>query len=236
MRTNLILIDYENVKPEAEALSRLDAEHVKVIVFVGANQKAITFEVADIVQRMGARAEYVQVSGNGPNALDFHIAFYIGQLAAQDPSVHFHIISKDKGFDPLVKHLNDTGRSAARSSDVHNILGKPEGTKSPAKKPTAKPPTKKLPAKKPVAKPASAKSPAEKLAVIDIFLKKSGACKPRSVKTLSSTINALFQKQLSEEEISTLLNALQTTGVIKVDGTTISYEFETSNKTAKQNP
>lgn len=36
LRTNYVLIDYENVQPEA--LSVLDAEHFKVIVFVGAQE------------------------------------------------------------------------------------------------------------------------------------------------------------------------------------------------------
>jgi len=51
---------------------------------------------------MGERAEYVRISGNGSNALDFHIAFYIGQLAAHEPDAYFHIISKVTGFDPLI--------------------------------------------------------------------------------------------------------------------------------------
>ena len=35
------------------------------------------------MQRLGpARAEYVEISGNGPNALDFHIAYYIALTGA----------------------------------------------------------------------------------------------------------------------------------------------------------
>ena len=55
------------------------------------------------MQSLGADAEYVRIEGNGPNALDFHIAFYIGNIAAKDPDCYFHIISKDTGFDPLIK-------------------------------------------------------------------------------------------------------------------------------------
>ena len=57
------------------------------------------------MQRLGENAEYVKMGGNGSNALDFHIAFYIGQLAERGPNAYFHIISKDSGFDPLIKHL-----------------------------------------------------------------------------------------------------------------------------------
>ena len=66
VRTNYVLIDYENVQPEA--LSILDAEHFKVIVFVGATQAKVTFETAAALQRMGSKAEYIKISGNGPNA------------------------------------------------------------------------------------------------------------------------------------------------------------------------
>ena len=83
MRTNYVLIDYENVQPSA--LSVLEKEHFKVIVFVGASQVKVSFDVAAQLQRLGPSATYVKISGNGPNALDFHIAFYIGQLASVEP-------------------------------------------------------------------------------------------------------------------------------------------------------
>jgi len=119
LRTNYVLIDHENV--QIEALPGLDAEHFKVLIFVGANQNKLAYEIVAPVQKMGTRAEYVKISGNGSNALDFHIAFYIGQLATQDPKAYFHIISKDKGFDPLIQHLRSKKISIARSSSIADI-------------------------------------------------------------------------------------------------------------------
>ena len=103
MKTNYILIDYENVQPKNLAI--LNGHPFKVIVFVGANQAKIPFDVASSLQALGNNAEYIKIAGNGPNALDFHIAFYVGKLAERDPNCYFHIISKDTGFDPLIKHL-----------------------------------------------------------------------------------------------------------------------------------
>jgi PIN domain len=54
-------------------------------------------------------------------ALDFHIANYIGKLSAAHPDASFHIISKDKGFDPLIKHLQDQKISCSRSASVLEI-------------------------------------------------------------------------------------------------------------------
>jgi hypothetical protein len=200
LRTNYVLIDYENVQPEA--LSVLDAEHFKVIVFVGASQTKVTFEAAAALQRMGSKAEYIKISGNGSNALDFHIAYYIGQLAAGDPTAYFHIISKDSGFDPLIQHLKTKKVFAARSRDVGDI---------------------------PLAKAGNAKSPPEKLAVIVANLQQRGASKPRTVKTLSSTISAIFQKQLTEQELGSLLKELETKGYVTVNETKVSYALPPSN-------
>lgn len=198
MRTNYVLIDYENVQPEA--LSILDAEHFKVIVFVGATQTKVTFETAAALQRMGNKAEYIKISGNGPNALDFHIAFYIGQLAAEDPTAYFHVISKDTGFDPLIQHLKTRKLFAARSRGVGDI---------------------------PLVKVANTKTPDEKLAVIVANLRQRGASKPRTVKTLSSTISSIFQKQLLEEELESLLGELQAKGLLAVNGAKVTYMLPT---------
>ncbi|BBN88436.1 PIN domain-containing protein [Azospira sp. I09] len=194
MRTNYVLIDYENVQPEAMAV--LNKEHFKVIVFVGANQAKVTFEVASVLQQMGERAEYIKISGNGSNALDFHVAYYIGALASKEPDAYFHIVSKDTGFDPLITHLKTRKIFACRSKDVTDI---------------------------PIVKASNSKSPSEKIAVIVADLKRRGASKPRAVKTLTSTISSMFQKQLPEQELQSLLNELKEQGLITVAGTKVSY-------------
>jgi len=194
LRTNYVLIDHENV--QIEALPGLDAEHFKVLIFVGANQNKLAYEIVAPVQKMGTRAEYVKISGNGSNALDFHIAFYIGQLATQDPKAYFHIISKDKGFDPLIQHLRSKKISIARSSSIADI---------------------------PLLKASNAKTATEKIEVIVGNLKQRGSAKPRTIKTLSSTISSLFQKQLADEELTSLLAELQGKGWILTTENKVSY-------------
>lgn len=196
MKTNYVLIDYENVQPEAMAV--LNQEHFKVLVFVGANQAKVTFEVALALQQMGDRAEYIKISGNGSNALDFHIAFYIGVLAEIEPDAYFHIVSKDTGFDPLIQHLKGKKILACRSKDVTEI---------------------------PIVKAACSRSPIERLEVVVADLKRRGASKPRKLKTLGSTINSIFQKQLSEQEIDVLLASLQKDGYVTVTESGISYSL-----------
>lgn len=198
MKTNYVLIDYENVQPEMMAV--LGEEHFKVIVFVGANQAKVTFEVAAALQQMGDRAEYVKISGNGSNALDFHIAYYLGQLSSRETDAYFHIVSKDTGFDPLIQHLKANKILVSRSKDVTEI---------------------------PIVKAATSKSPTDRLGVVISDLKRRGSAKPRKIKTLGSTISAIFQKQISEQEVAALMTALQKQGVVTVNDTKVSYSLPT---------
>ena len=54
-------------------------------------------------------------------------------------------------------------------------------------------------------------------------LQQRGSAKPRTLKVLSSTINSLFQKSLTDEELTSLLESLQRQGIISVTGTKVSY-------------
>jgi hypothetical protein len=49
--------------------------------------------------------------------------------------------------------------------------------------------------------------------------------RPRTLKTLGSTINALFQKQLTEHDVTGLIGKLQAQGVVTVTGTKVTYEL-----------
>lgn len=119
MKTNYVLIDYENVQPSNLAL--LASEFFRVIVFIGANQAKLPVALVTAMQTLGSRARYVQISGSGPDALDFHIAYYIGRLSSEDDGAWFHIISKDTGFDPLITHLKTQGVNARRSATLDGI-------------------------------------------------------------------------------------------------------------------
>ena len=82
-RPNIILIDFENVQPAS--LELFAAERFHIVVFVGAKQARLPFEIVESIQKLGSQAEYVKISGIGPNALDFHIAYCIGAMSTTDP-------------------------------------------------------------------------------------------------------------------------------------------------------
>jgi hypothetical protein len=119
MRTNYVLIDYENVKVRSLAL--LHEEHFHVKVFLGPNNTKVPVALVLSMKAMGQRAEFVTLKTMGRNALGFHLAYYLGSLAAVDETAFFHIISGDCGFDPLLRHLNTMNIHVARFESIERM-------------------------------------------------------------------------------------------------------------------
>lgn len=63
----------------------------------------------------------------------------------------------------------------------------------------------------------------EKIVLIVEDLRKRGAARPRTIKTLSSTIAGLFKKKLTEHEIVALVETLRLRGIIAVNETKVTY-------------
>jgi hypothetical protein len=215
-RPNFILIDFENVQPKDIEL--LAGGPYKIKVFLGAAQTKVPTELALSLQPFGTDAEYIQIQGNGSNALDFHIAFYIGQLAAHIPDAFFHIISKDAGFDPLIKHLKSKSIYCARSAKVSDIplLKSSQNFKS------TETPTKDE--EQPVQKVLTPTVKSKVDSVIEKLISQK-ASKPRSLKTLGSTIKAHFANQLAENDLRHLINILTQRGIVKVLDGKVTYKL-----------
>lgn len=197
MRTNIVLIDFESVQPSS--IAALEEDHYRVMVFVGATQAKLPFDVVLAIQRMADRAEYVKISGAGPNALDFHIAYYIGKLAAQDPTAFFHVISKDTGFDPLIRHLKTQHIFAARSATIDDI---------------------------PLVKAAGNQSAAERARVFVQQLRQPKSTKPRTDKTLSRSIATFFTKQkLTDADVAAVVASMQKSGHVRVVDGKVAYSL-----------
>ena len=196
IKTNYVFIDYENVQPSTFSLP--NEYPFKVILFVGANQTKISIELAASMQELGNCAEYVRIEGNGKNALDFHVAFYLGRLFEKDPNGYFHIISKDSGFDLLIKHLRDKKVLIQRHSQINDI---------------------------PILKISNSKTLSEKIDAIVIFLTNRGNAKPRKIATLTNAINALFMKTLDADELDKLTKELIRKNLIVIEDGKVHYKL-----------
>lgn len=197
-RTNYVLVDFENVQPKDIEL--LKDGPFKVKIFLGPNQSKIPISLAASLQALGENAEYLVLEVAGKNALDFHIAYYIGVLSATEPAAFFHIISKDTGFDSLLKYLKRKKVFAQRSACIADI---------------------------PYFKPVLPAAPNAQVEAVIADLIRRKASKPRTQKTLLSTLNALFKKELTEQQLAALFAALCERGVVKSEGTKVSYALPT---------
>jgi hypothetical protein len=197
-RTNYVLVDFENVQPKDIGL--LKDGPFKVKVFLGPNQSKIPVALAASLQSLGESAEYIILETAGNNALDFHIAYYIGALSASEPTAFFHVISKDSGFDPLLKYLKGKKVFALRSTCITDI---------------------------PYFKPSLPATPEAQVEAVIADLVRRKAAKPRTQKTLLSTLHALFKKGLSEQQLTGLFAELCKRGIVRVEGTKVSYALPT---------
>jgi len=146
------------------------------------------------VVRLGRR-RVVGVAADVRNALDFHIAFYLGELLTKDPTAVFHVIAVDGGYDPLLRHLQDRKAHARKYKSIAEI---------------------------PHVRAANSKTLSEKVAfVVESLADREG--RPATVKTLSSTIECMFPNGLEEGVCGQVIQAMQSSGFITVNGTKVSY-------------
>lgn len=195
MKTQIILVDWENVQPEL--LPALNLDGTKVLVFVGPQQHKLPFAMVEAVQKLGDKAQYVKVSKQGRDALDMHIAFYLGRLSAEPADVYFHVIAKDSDYDPLIAHLKDLKVGAAKWPDLASI---------------------------PILKRAAANTPKDQLTASVDWLGERKANRPKTLKTLTNSLKtSAFAGRLDDDEISVILDGLVQRGFITVQGQKIGY-------------
>lgn len=215
MKTHYVLIDYENV--QVKSLALLKGEHFRVRVFLGPKNLKLHRELVFAMQAFGDRGEYIVLEAHGKDALDFHIAYYLGVLAVADPTGFFHVISKDTGFDPLLQHLKARGVSAARSTSIEampcfsQVI---DANRAPGER-----------------KPKHVSvDDMIKIAVDDLIKRK--AARPRTPKTLWSTIHARCGKELPAADIDAVYEALVKRGYVKVEGAKVTYALPAAQESS----
>jgi hypothetical protein len=195
MTQKLLLVDFENV--QQVDLARLD-ESYQIIIFVGANQKSVPIELVANAQKLGNRIEWQRVDANGSNALDFFIAYQLGRVLEKSPQLHCIVLSKDKGFDPLLRHLNKIGLKCKRLNSLLEL--DPKATQADESNPNYK-------------------------RVVELLGKSEKKGRPRKIKTLSQHISSMFQKKINQAEIDRIIDILFANKLISETNGVITYEF-----------
>jgi hypothetical protein len=129
---NHVFVDFENVH-RIDA-SVIGAQSVNIIILLGARQTKLDTALVEKMMEHAASVQLVRLTSSGRNALDFALAYYLGRAVSADPTGHFHIVSKDTGFEPLIEHLRSRHIHAQRHNDFTTLT-----FSGPAKPPTAPP-------------------------------------------------------------------------------------------------
>jgi hypothetical protein len=154
---NHVFVDFENV--HQIDLSIIGDKSVSFMLLVGASQTKFNVELVEKLMERAASIQLERLKSSGKNALDFALSFYVGRAVAADPTGYFHIISKDKGFDPLIEHLRSRNIRARRHNDFAELSftapPKPAAIKSPSAGSPSVPPKAQIAPKNAAAKPRS---------------------------------------------------------------------------------
>lgn len=157
------------------------------------------------------------------NALDFYIAFYMGQVMPREPfNSHCVILSKDHDYDPLVLHVQKQfGKDRCERVESYEELAKRLGLSIKPQE------TKKVAAtKKPTPQPAKATKKATPQKAFDLQktlekakanLKGRSNNRPSTKAKLQNTLKSWFTaEKLTDADIQSLIDSLQKTNILEV--------------------
>lgn len=197
MKQNYLLVDYENLS--TIDLSILQAD-MKVVLFLGETSK-IKADYLNKIIKKGNRIELIKISGSGHNAVDFHIAWFIGACSEREPGASFSILSRDTGYDPLIKFLSSMGIQCSR---VDGTGAAPESVTLP--------------------KDSKETEVDKKVESIKKQLIKSGKDKrPKTAKRFEAFVKS--HGKYDEKTVTAIINRMFAGNLIAIQGDNIQYHF-----------
>jgi len=122
-------------------------------------------------------------------------ALVTGERICKSPQAELVILSNDKGFDPLVRHLVSRGFKCRR-----------DGQARPAPAP-------------------GSPLPAHAQAVADLLKRSEKSKRPRKRTTLHNFLATHFQKKLTAEEVKKAVEHLLEAGLIAGTEAAVTYDF-----------
>jgi len=185
---NHVFVDFENVH-EID-LSVIGNKAVSFTLLLGAKHSKLEVGLVEKMMEHASSVRMLRLSSPGKNALDFTLAYYLGQAAITDPVGYFHIVSKDKGFDPLVEHLRSRHLHVRRHDNFSTLT---------------------------FSAPTKATSQQEELfpRVLD-HLRKNKTSRPKRKRTLLANLLAFSGKLATEPQVLAVIDQLQKDGHIKI--------------------
>ena len=188
---NHIFVDYENIKSVDPAIFGI--EKATFTLVLGPQNRALDVSLIELMLTRAAAVELIRLSEAGRNAVDFALVYYLGRKVASDSASHFHLISKDTGYDPLIEHLRSRHLRVRRHEDFAALLlaVKKIGTATPSR--MAEP------------SPGKAAAPATEnpFARVLLYLRRNAGNRPKRKATLVRQLSSQVLREFRSRRSST---------------------------------
>jgi len=197
----IILVDFENI--QKFDFDHIDTTHTDIAIFVGKSQNKIPFSLVEKAQTFGERLAWVKIAGDGKNNLDFHLAFELGRLSERmDKDVELIILSKDSGYDSLIRYINELGIKTKRIANPAEL--------SDSKK----------------------QLPSSNFTnyIVNNLNKIDGQKRPRTLKTLKKHVESLLRDKAGSNEIEAILEEMFIRGLLSEVNNRLKYTFDASEE------
>ena len=195
-----IYVDYENMGN----IKTLPTIEGKYFFFIGDKQNSIPKSL--VLASNTNEIEWVEIGGDGKNALDFHIAYYLAKNDMLEDVTHY-VLSKDKGFDPLISFINKQQKTKVkRVVSINDISNKEVKNQEEH-----------------IANSGIQEKCDKLIKNLESIAKNK---RPKSEKTLKAHINSLFKNELKDNDVQKLLDHLYRKNMIsKGNNNRLSYSI-----------
>ncbi|HLP02775.1 MAG TPA: PIN domain-containing protein [Opitutaceae bacterium] len=223
--TNHVFVDFENVHAIDPAV--FGHKSVSFTLLLGPGQKKLDAALVEQLLNHVGTVELVRLAEPGKNALDFALAYYLGRAVQSDPLGFFHIVSRDKGFDPLVEHLRHRHVHARRHNDFGKlhfngddkvVTGSPAPTGAQFTSKPGAPALAAAPKELAVAPaPPSAAHLSEQAQLLLEYLRRNAKNRPGKESTLVRHTRSFFADKITEAESKVLIAELHAAKFLIID-------------------
>lgn len=211
---HFIFVDYENVK--ITDLNPLVGHPCQVTLLLGAQQKSVPTSLFVSAAKLPGQVSHVEVGSSGRNALDMTLAYYLGRAIERELRGQYHVISKDKDYDPLIAHLHAQGYSVTRHESLATLPFLKAVRKAPSHpvpKAAPAPRVRKAPAPAPI--PAPVPSRFDKL--VASLGNPANKTRPTTQKRLQAYVKNELGKDATDAQVADVTGQLQTLGTLSID-------------------
>ena len=225
---NHVFMDFENV--HQVDLTLIGAKSVSFTLMVGPHQTKLDSALVEKLMENSASVRLVKLKTKENNALDFALSYYLGRAVLADPAAYFHIIAKDKGYDPLIEHLRDRHINVQRHMSCAELTFTWPGKKAAVGEPIAEKTAPKKVAAKKVAKKVATKTAAKKEAqkIVDKIdpvdawvervlkdFKEHPEARPKTRTSLLKKVGSMINKPADGQEVQSVIARLVKRGKLK---------------------